>query len=337
MKTRVKVVVIGAGMAGSSAAEHLFSNGICDIALLEARDRIGGRMHSVVHKGNVLDLGAQWITGLSPNNSVYNLATKLNIVKGEPDELDDRSEDSGLLFYALRSQGIPITEKAFKMAEAIDSKILEEMNECYLWDVPHGGSIKDFYDEKAVECLNEIEGADSYLRVEVEEVLAGYFNVLRSFVGGEPKECSVDLFGTSIELPGGEIPVRGGVGQMVHRLVNSLPSDSLFLSSQVERIDWSNPDFICVSTKEHTFICDYVISSIPLGVLKARHESIFVPELGEPKSKAMSNFSAGQICKIFLDWDQPWWTPRFGGFALSRRKRGILLGIGRTMWEIFVV
>ena len=38
------VIVIGAGMAGLSAANHLVNSGIHDVVVLEARDRIGGRM-----------------------------------------------------------------------------------------------------------------------------------------------------------------------------------------------------------------------------------------------------------------------------------------------------
>ena len=40
-KTRSKVVIIGAGIAGLSAASELVQNGITDVIILEARDRIG--------------------------------------------------------------------------------------------------------------------------------------------------------------------------------------------------------------------------------------------------------------------------------------------------------
>ena len=39
-----RVIVIGAGMAGLSAANRLVKGGIHDVVVLEARDRIGGRM-----------------------------------------------------------------------------------------------------------------------------------------------------------------------------------------------------------------------------------------------------------------------------------------------------
>ena len=71
-----KVAIIGAGIAGLSAANHLIENGIKDIVVIEARDRIGGRIHTVKHNGRPLELGAQWIHGGCPANSVFNLANK---------------------------------------------------------------------------------------------------------------------------------------------------------------------------------------------------------------------------------------------------------------------
>lgn len=48
----VKVVIIGAGMAGLSAANHLLQNGCEDFLILEARGRIGGRIVSIPLSNN---------------------------------------------------------------------------------------------------------------------------------------------------------------------------------------------------------------------------------------------------------------------------------------------
>ena len=71
-----KVAIVGAGIAGLSAAHHLVIHGIKDIVILEARDRVGGRIHTITHDGKPLELGAQWIHGGCPANSVFNLANK---------------------------------------------------------------------------------------------------------------------------------------------------------------------------------------------------------------------------------------------------------------------
>ena len=45
------VVIIGAGIAGLSAARALIRGGITDLLLVEALDRIGGRIHTVTLDG----------------------------------------------------------------------------------------------------------------------------------------------------------------------------------------------------------------------------------------------------------------------------------------------
>lgn len=46
-KQQAKVVIVGAGVAGISAACRLFEEGFKNITILEAKDRIGGRIHTV--------------------------------------------------------------------------------------------------------------------------------------------------------------------------------------------------------------------------------------------------------------------------------------------------
>ena len=61
MDTVGKVVVVGAGLAGLAAARTLTDHG-CDVAVLEARQRVGGRVWSVpLENGEIAELGAEWI------------------------------------------------------------------------------------------------------------------------------------------------------------------------------------------------------------------------------------------------------------------------------------
>ena len=61
-----QVVVIGAGMAGLAAARQLADAGM-DVTVLEARERIGGRMWTDTSLGMPIDLGAAWIDGTKGN------------------------------------------------------------------------------------------------------------------------------------------------------------------------------------------------------------------------------------------------------------------------------
>ncbi|MFP5299254.1 MAG: flavin monoamine oxidase family protein [Actinomycetota bacterium] len=54
------VVIVGAGLAGLSAARALVAQDL-DVLVLEARDRVGGRTHTVDVDSVALDLGGQWL------------------------------------------------------------------------------------------------------------------------------------------------------------------------------------------------------------------------------------------------------------------------------------
>ena len=63
---KVEVIVIGAGIAGLAAARDLSIDGY-DVLVLEARNRIGGRIWTSRDLGVPADLGASWIHGFEDN------------------------------------------------------------------------------------------------------------------------------------------------------------------------------------------------------------------------------------------------------------------------------
>lgn len=62
-----EVVIIGAGMSGLSAARWFADEGVSVSAILEARDRIGGRVFTDHSLGSAADMGASWIQGINGN------------------------------------------------------------------------------------------------------------------------------------------------------------------------------------------------------------------------------------------------------------------------------
>ncbi|VDI68854.1 lysine-specific histone demethylase 1A [Mytilus galloprovincialis] len=76
-KKHGRVIIIGAGIAGLAAARQLMSFGM-EVVVLEARDRVGGRI-ATFRKGNyVADLGAMVVTGLG-GNPVTVLSRQINM------------------------------------------------------------------------------------------------------------------------------------------------------------------------------------------------------------------------------------------------------------------
>lgn len=67
------VIVVGAGIAGLAAAHMLHSNGY-KVVVLEARDRIGGRIWTENNQGTIVDLGSSWIHSMDYGNPVGFLA-----------------------------------------------------------------------------------------------------------------------------------------------------------------------------------------------------------------------------------------------------------------------
>ncbi|XP_011025476.1 PREDICTED: polyamine oxidase 1 isoform X2 [Populus euphratica] len=70
------VIIIGAGVSGISAGKVLAENGIEDMIILEASDRIGGRIRKENFAGVSVELGAGWIAGVGgkESNPVWELA-----------------------------------------------------------------------------------------------------------------------------------------------------------------------------------------------------------------------------------------------------------------------
>ena len=64
-------VIIGAGLAGLACAQQLIAAGR-KVVVLEARQRIGGRIWSEQRQGYAIDLGASWLHGIA-NNPLHQL------------------------------------------------------------------------------------------------------------------------------------------------------------------------------------------------------------------------------------------------------------------------
>lgn len=81
------------------------------------------------------------------------------------------------------------------------------------------------------------------------------------------------------------------------------------LNKEVNNIKWSrNSSKVHVNCSDGaSFVADHVIFTASLGVLKARHATLFTPKLPDAKIKAIENLGFGTIGKIFLEFEKPFW------------------------------
>lgn len=54
------IIIVGAGASGIAAATRLVFAGFKNVLVLEAENRMGGRICTIPFGENVLDMGAQW-------------------------------------------------------------------------------------------------------------------------------------------------------------------------------------------------------------------------------------------------------------------------------------
>ena len=91
----VDVAVIGAGAAGIGAARRLREAGVVSVLVLEARDRVGGRVNTIEPAGFPLDRGAEWLHS-ADRNPLSPIAKRLGFsVHHRPPEWTTRLRRSG--------------------------------------------------------------------------------------------------------------------------------------------------------------------------------------------------------------------------------------------------
>ncbi|KAK4372144.1 hypothetical protein RND71_007528 [Anisodus tanguticus] len=78
---RCSVIIVGAGISGLTTAKVLSENGLDDVVILEAADKIGGRIRKEEFGGVMVELGAGWIAGVGgkQSNPVWELALQSNL------------------------------------------------------------------------------------------------------------------------------------------------------------------------------------------------------------------------------------------------------------------
>lgn len=114
----MNVIVIGAGIAGLAAAQALTKAGV-SVKVLEARDRIGGRLKIDNSLGVPIDLGASWVHGASGNP----VSDALNLVNTKLTHYDDTGCDpecpSELVFFDEQGAEIADTTSISKAFEKV--------------------------------------------------------------------------------------------------------------------------------------------------------------------------------------------------------------------------
>jgi monoamine oxidase len=292
-----RVIVVGAGVAGLAAARRLRQDG-ADVVVLEARDRIGGRIWTL-HPGSLtvpIELGAEFLHGEAPELD--------EIIRGA----GLRSLDvAGRRWWGARGR-LRLMDDFW---ERLD-RVMRRLDEARDPDRSFADAVERMKSTPAMErqlALQYVEGfhaADPHLISEVS--LAE---------GGSPRgDVRERRIGRVIE----------GYDSVVTALAATVV-DRVRLRTIATHIDWSKGRVAVRVAGQwgasEPVIGDAVIVTVPLGVLQADDAApgaiAFDPALPE-KRQAAEQLVMGKVVKVILELDRAFWTgSRFARHAGDER------------------
>ncbi|GFS88301.1 spermine oxidase [Nephila pilipes] len=315
-----KTIIIGAGIAGISAAHHLVKNGETDFKILEARNRIGGRIISIPVGKEQVDLGASWIHGVL-GNPIYELALSNGLISltndQDPHTVVATTEDG-------KRVPISVVEEVYS-AYFWFSKRCEEYFLLHLQTPPHIDSVGKHLEMDIAAYLQQYHGDEAVMRRKVFDHLLSRETCITGCHSMD--ETSLSDFGSYSELPGGNVSIPGGFHLIINFLADILPKDSIRLQCEVKHIKWKmktqiqeheaskesdsniggvSPNQISIECGDGSkWLTQHVIVTLPLGVLKIKAEELFEPKLPDYKMECIENLSFGAVNKIYLEYDRP--------------------------------
>ena len=257
------VVVIGAGAAGIAAGRRLVERGL-SVAILEARDRVGGRAVTTSLRGHAIDLGAHWL-----HAGPINPLVRLGLARGEPLR---RAPQEGHVWVGRRP-GRPDEARANARAFDIADRAMT------------AGAAQTGPDRPASTALPPGLGP---WRARVA--------LVHGLVSGRPlDEVSLHDF-PSMEY-GDNFFIAGGYGAYLARLANGLP---IALSAPVSRIAWSGMEVQVETENGRNVRAQAAIVTVPVMVL--RQTIRFEPPLPAGIRAAIDGFSSGTYEHAVLHW-----------------------------------
>lgn len=283
-----RVVVVGAGIAGLTVAAGLRRAGI-PCVVLEARDRIGGRLHTIDLAGVPVDLGGSWIHHPVGNPlRAYVDAEGLPCVPGDPlptiavfDAADGR--------MLTADERDPLLDVQFERFPAAVESLQSRLGP----DATAADGIDAFLAAAGLDEAQTRRGRQ-LLRAEIEADAADVAERQSLRWLWHEVEYGGDLFG--------DLPV-GGYGTVVQALATGVDVRLNHEVVAVELVD----DGVRVRTADGAVEeATHVVVCTPLGVLKAGLPA-FDPPLPAAKRTAIEQLGFGRYEKIALRFESAFW------------------------------
>ena len=290
------IIVIGAGIAGLTAASELQKQGK-SVVVLEARDRLGGRIFSQKIGHEVCDLGASWIHGIEAN-PIWSIVQQNQIET----TVFNYNES---IYYQSNGQLFDSTEKLI-FEKSLDD-LLHQFKEI---DQPehyrHALHALETWlnGQEFLDHINNQFHLDKNAVMKLQKMLLDFFNLLAE----DP--CASDLAHLSAEFwknegfyPGDEVVFPQGYVQVIDSLSKNI---TVLTNKVVECIDYSQDIIQVLTVDGEKFSASQVVITVPLGVLKKYHIQ-FLPDLSQQKKQAIQSLGFGTFNKLFVRFNECFW------------------------------
>ncbi|KAK1417400.1 hypothetical protein QVD17_26527 [Tagetes erecta] len=336
---KARIVIIGAGMAGVTAANKLYKCGVkkgaFEVCVVEGGNRIGGRINSSEFGGDRIEMGATWIHGIE-GSPIHKIAQEINSLESEqPWECMDGFLDDPITIaengYVLNSSLVdPISNLFNNLMEFAQGK-RETIGDGIEVDHVNGSSVgyllakglESYWKLESRKETEEVFGYGDWNKKSLEEaIFAMHENTQRTYTAANDLH-NLDYLAESeyVMFPGEEITIAKGYSSIIESLASVLPSGVIQLNKKVTSIEWQ-PE--CVMKNKHagdhsrpvkiqfldgtSMSADHVVVTVSLGVLKAGIFSNnndsgvfkFNPPLPNYKIEAISRLGYGTVNKLFL-------------------------------------
>ncbi|KAA9327666.1 FAD-dependent oxidoreductase [Hymenobacter busanensis] len=280
--TETDILIIGAGAAGLMAARHLSQAGR-RVRVLEARHRLGGRIHTFTDAGfrQPTEAGAEFLHGDAP------LTEALLRETGQP------WHDTGGTSYELLAGQLREAEEFME-----DLPLLLDKLHALSHDMPLAEFLATHLPEDHYAALREqvtrfAEGFDA-----ADAQCASAFALRDEWSEGGAEDSPRPL---------------GGYGPVVAHLAKQCEAAgaTIRLATVVEAVRWQRGHVEIACTGGETFRAAQVLVTVPLGVLQAPAGSPgavrFEPELPEMRA-AVAAMGFGPVIKVLLEFQADFWT-----------------------------
>lgn len=291
------VIVIGAGAAGIAAARKLVDAGK-RVIVLEARNRLGGRVWTMDFSNVALDMGAAWVHGYE-RNPLSAMARAAGVTLKPSDTI---LLGGDLALYAEDGRRWTTSER----------ETLEERFEKVI------GELEDLAEEREAQGLPDIslqQGFGEWLKTrqlaeaELHTLYYKFNSAIEQEYSGPVEDMSLlnwdeDL--TPQQLGEADALPEGGWWAILAPAARGLDVRLQHTASRVEYGGHLVKVICTYPSGEAAFSAPQVIVTLPAGVLKANVVE-FVPPLPASKCAALQNIGVGVLNKLVLKFPRKFW------------------------------